>query len=976
MFSPAVFTINNTISNFFDNAVLANSFIIDPGASIVVNSTALVETPFNLNATPITNNGNVTLAGGVVNNAIIGTGSATSSLTVTASSATHNVITDVKTINVDSGIFTVAHAITGFQDFNINSGPSSFGIVNLSVGLDMSGVANANLNVYGNLNTLGQTITGNATSTFNLYADFTSTDPMVGFGIFNVKPGGNFNMAVAPTTFSQFKIGDVGQPTGTLVLNADLTLQGGATLDIYGVLNMNNKTINGAPNSTMNINNSFATYGNIQGVGIINATAGNFVVNTAPTNFVQMNITGTNSTILNVDLPVPDASILAVGGTLSMAQKNVTLGAFSQLNITGGLSTSGLIQSTVGAANGYAITVQGGGQFTVNNPITGYNTLTVDAGGTLTLNPAGSFLSFAATETVIMNGGTFYLKKGGAFTGDITGPGILNVGTFTAPTTVIQNGIINVTTLNINNKATLDIPVGITATNVNVNSGGALAMNSDITGSLSNNSGGTVTQSDMANIRTITGNFVQAGTLNVSLDDANAWSFSRLQVNGITTLNGGLINIALPMGGGNIITDETFPIITSTGGLVVNQLPTVHFPTSATLSFKPVVNGNALQLVAHIKTFEELNDIPSLENLSIELDEIRYSPNAASFSNVFSALDSQSTVAGFEEILSQFAPVGLSGETVVATTGAMDLMLTRIERQLVLARSGFDTTKTGYSAGDMAEGNSSYGPMMFGNSARQGRRGGLSGFTASTGGFGFLWDTPIAQIFRVGMSVSYAGSFVRKDDFTKSTTTIASLQEALYASANYGPLFMDALLGLGQNRYHGKRNQPTVGATAMGDYRGKQYSGKVRGGFTMPFYQIEMAPMASLQYMRLSQEAYIEKGPGPNQIIDPLETSGMQLGLGGRIADVSHAEDFLPEIHVMYIHDIKAPTVAITSRFVEGGGSFVSQGPLPPKSGINVGGSITAAMLNGGFLITGSYDLEAKKTFISHSLSLKFRYLF
>jgi outer membrane autotransporter protein len=109
--------------------------------------------------------------------------------------------------------------------------------------------------------------------------------------------------------------------------------------------------------------------------------------------------------------------------------------------------------------------------------------------------------------------------------------------------------------------------------------------------------------------------------------------------------------------------------------------------------------------------------------------------------------------------------------------------------------------------------------------------------------------------------------------------------------------------------------------------------------------------------------------------VSASQVNGLRFGIGGRLMDISQPDEFLPEVHVFYICDAKRPNLIVTSRFADGGGAFVAQGPLQPKSGINVGASITA-MMSDQFLLTGSYDFEGKANFTSHSASVKFRWLF
>ena len=181
---------------------------------------------------------------------------------------------------------------------------------------------------------------------------------------------------------------------------------------------------------------------------------------------------------------------------------------------------------------------------------------------------------------------------------------------------------------------------------------------------------------------------------------------------------------------------------------------------------------------------------------------------------------------------------------------------------------------------------------------------------------------------------------------------------------------------MARNSYYGKRNLPLLGEVALARYQGTQMGAKARGGFTVPVASIEASPFASIQYFRLNRAGYTEKNaPSANLAVDGRQVSGMQLGFGLKIAEISQAEEFLPEIHAMYLYDLRLPSMKVTSRFVNGGSDFISDGPVPPKSGVNLGGSISM-MVDEDFLITGGYDMEVKKSFNSHSVSCKFKWLF
>jgi outer membrane autotransporter protein len=163
---------------------------------------------------------------------------------------------------------------------------------------------------------------------------------------------------------------------------------------------------------------------------------------------------------------------------------------------------------------------------------------------------------------------------------------------------------------------------------------------------------------------------------------------------------------------------------------------------------------------------------------------------------------------------------------------------------------------------------------------------------------------------------------------------------------------------------------------ASSNYQGGQYGGRARAGFSIPVYTVELAPLGYVQYAHLNRSRYQEKGaPGFNLAVESHQVVGTQFGMGFRVTEVSQSEEFLPELHVMFINDVRSPDLIVTSQFVDGGSAFVSQGPKPPKAGVNIGMSVTALMQE-DFLLVGGYDYETKKGFNSHSASVKFKWLF
>lgn len=652
------------------------------------------------------------------------------------------------------------------------------------------------------------------------------------------------------------------------------------------------------------------------------------------------------------------------GGAVTQAINGL---ANSALNVTGAFTPTAAI-TNVGSIN-----VAAGQTLTVNTPITGYTGLTVADTGSVVLNNGGNL------SNGITLGNSTFTFNGGTYSGDVVGVAgsEMNVNsTLTAPAAITAD------TLNINPGGVFTPSANVT-TNVGLNvfQGGTLLLTNNLGGiGATVDNAGTVTHNTNA-IRTIAGNFTQEanGTINIGITNAGAGQYSQLQVNGNTVLNGGVMNVQL-LSGAQITNGAVFDIITSTGGIAAGPiLPTVP-KASLFFGFRPVVTGNRLQLIATRSGCMCINTVPSLNGIAKKMDDLSGNNK---FQPVLDILTQQTSQKAFENKLEELAPTGLNGMHIVMaqeSNGAEQVLLRLDTLRAMgtggaLARTGY--IRTGYAAGDVMEDRASFSPVIFGNSTKQSSIQGLSGYDATTAGFGFLGDAPILEHFRVGLGVSYANSVVRQFNNTGSHTTIGSTQGMAYGSTTYGRLFLDAVLSAGINNYKGKRNVTFIGPTATSRYNGFQYGAKVKTGFAIPCDRINISPIAAAQYMHLNVGQYTEQGAGTllNQHISSMQANTVRVSLGGRIAESSQEGTFFPEFHAFYINDVKNPQMIITSQFVEGGASFDSKSVVPPREGINAGASITA-MVSDDFTLSGGYDLEAKRSFKSHSASLKFKFLF
>lgn len=701
-----------------------------------------------------------------------------------------------------------------------------------------------------------------------------------------------------------------------------------------------------------------------QGTGVFTVTGKNTYAGT--TTILKGTLVAANAVDGINALPNTTAVTVSTNATLEIADNNnQTLRSISG---AGGVT----IGKTAGIPSNLTVETLVDGSFEGNITTTDVGVFVKSGTGMLTLSGQNT------GNLQLANGvGGIKIPTSGAWNGPVTiGAATLEMNGGTVTQGITGNGA-NTSALEITGAFTPSAAITDVGA-INVRQGGALLLTQDTAGAVGSVvNAGTITHT--ANTpRAIVQDFTQTvnGTLNFGITSVTGTQYSQLQVGGQTTLNGGTLNVQLSPGA-QVKDGDVFDIIMS-GNIAGGILPTVPKP-SLFFGFKPVITGNRLQLIATRSGCICMNTIRPLDGVANKMDDLSGNNN---FKPVLDILMQQKSKQGYEEKLEQLAPPGLKNEhiAIAQIAGAENQVLQRLDTLRAINTSGVlasaNHIRTGYAAGDEMERARSYAPIVFGNSTKQSMMEGLSGYKAITTGFGLLTDMPILEHFRVGLGASYANSVVRQSNNTGSHTTIGSTQGMAYGSAHYGIFFLDTVLSAGINNYRGKRSITFLNQTATSHYTGSQYGTKMKTGVAIPFRRIEISPTAAVQYMHLNVGQYTEQGAGiSNQQLSAVRTNTVRVSLGGKIADRNTETKIFPEFHAFYLIDVKNSQVTVTSRFVDGGGSFQSQSVMPPKRGVNLGASVTA-LISDDFTLSGGYDLEKKKAFSSHSVLLKFKFLF
>ncbi|WP_047537961.1 autotransporter outer membrane beta-barrel domain-containing protein [Methylotenera versatilis] len=299
----------------------------------------------------------------------------------------------------------------------------------------------------------------------------------------------------------------------------------------------------------------------------------------------------------------------------------------------------------------------------------------------------------------------------------------------------------------------------------------------------------------------------------------------------------------------------------------------------------------------------------------------------------------------------------------------------------------------------------------FGDRGLQERLKGVDGYTSSAAGFAFGADKSMddAGNQRLGFAAAFTRGNVSNTGYTANNRNdINSYLVATYGSWAMDDWYVNGMLGIGRNTYETSRN--LLQYTAIGQHDSWQLSGRVDAG--MPILlddNLSFVPVVSLDYMRLKESGYTEKGrdsriatvPGsspPVQLIQnglPVFTQAdspinLQInsrsfdsirgGLGGKVIYSLQEKDWAAELelHGLYRHEFGDVAQDSSARFVFGGTRFISPGLNPDRNSLLLGGSVrlTGDDENDQLTLLTSYDAELRDKYLGQTMTLNVRYDF
>lgn len=268
----------------------------------------------------------------------------------------------------------------------------------------------------------------------------------------------------------------------------------------------------------------------------------------------------------------------------------------------------------------------------------------------------------------------------------------------------------------------------------------------------------------------------------------------------------------------------------------------------------------------------------------------------------------------------------------------------------------------------------------FGQWGDQDADGGDIGFRYNLGGLTLGADKRLTDTVTMGVSYGQAKNNVKTDQGL-SDGDIDSGIGSIYGDYFNRRLYVTGVFSYGGNQYDLKRNI-VVGATTTSvtsSHDGRLYSGALGAGYYFQNGPWRLDPSLFLQYTRLDEEGFRERGGSAALIVEGRKTTLLVSTLGLRAARVIESGTggrWIPEASLAWLHDYDIDDQMINASYVGApDASFSIEGRTADRNGAVLGLGI-GYQTQAGFSTLLKYNGELRDHFSAHSIIGELRFDF
>jgi outer membrane autotransporter protein len=638
----------------------------------------------------------------------------------------------------------------------------------------------------------------------------------------------------------------------------------------------------------------------------------------------------------------------------------------------------------------------------------------------LTINNAGTIVG-----QILFGTGTDTLNvTGGKITGNVTGDSKDSVNFDLGSSGSFTTGgkFVGIGTINANSGTTTLAQAVMGASAFNIKSGATVKQSASIEAATVTNAG---TLNVGSSKQTITGNYVQTGTLATTITNAANGS---LAVSGTADVKGKIAPDTKTSRTAVITPGTSFTVLESTGTLTAADLSVDG--TNTIEKFAVSKSGNLLKITREAGISPDapvqkaLNDIksgavstggdPSVAQSVVALEKA-LGTLVDSKGGIQGRIDSVGVTSSLGSILSilQGSTTTINGTTVTLTQAQVNDIVSQFVQELtpsfsisatsagvtnsigasssstisnrVASLRGADS-QTGMAAGDMVGRGIELWALPYLSTFTQDLKDGVSGYKADSRGITVGADTVVADNLRVGLAVGYANTDLDgKNASLGDSSEIDSYQATLYASYNPAPWFVDVQLGYGFNQNDQTRKFTVVQASSgfssienlTADYDSSSYRARISGGLTKTFSGVELTPNLFMQYTYSETDSYKETGSNGVNMSDS-DTTSVLGGIGLKLAYPVAIEGgrLIPEVRIGYTREFNddAPSTPFSMVNLPELTSTI-RGAKPSQNIYNVGLGLTF-LSNDKLSLSGNYDYQGTDSSDGHVGYLRLKYKF
>ena len=305
------------------------------------------------------------------------------------------------------------------------------------------------------------------------------------------------------------------------------------------------------------------------------------------------------------------------------------------------------------------------------------------------------------------------------------------------------------------------------------------------------------------------------------------------------------------------------------------------------------------------------------------------------------------------------------------------------EKPILLAYSGSDASLGQlFTPGQLSQIQGKNGLWLdaFGQWGDQDEEDGYTGYDYFMRGATLGFDHRMMDNLMAGLSLGYSRSDIDLDR-NQGSGIVKSLFGSLYGSYFDKHLYIDAILSYGRNWYDNSRIITIGGISrrATSEHDAHLFSTYLGGGYYFDFNPWSVGPYGSLQYIRLDEESFEEKGAGGISLrVDDRQTDSLTSELGLRMVRLLKGKygNFLPEVSLAWSHDFDIDDHVVKASFAGSpGASFSIDGQDVERNGLILGAGLTF-IHKSGLSTSFRYKGEFREGYKSNGVMGEIRYSF